>query len=180
MNFNSYHGKDYNIFIGYDLPYVTIMSPNTFKGILPMFKHIFFWTLGTFILLQAIQITIPKIPTNINKHKEMQAPQEIISLLKTSCYDCHSYQTKMPWYGNISPISWEVRSHIKEGRAWFNFQEWGNYSKEKQQKIYKGIVKTINLRMPIPMYLNMHEEAKLTLKQRKQIKEWAQSNIKED
>jgi len=174
------HRKDYIIFMGYDLLYVTIMSPNTSKGILPMFKHIFFWSLGTFILLQAIQIDIPEVPTNIDKNKEIQAPKEIASLLKTSCYDCHSYETKMPWYGNISPISWEVKSHIKEGRAWLNFQEWENYDEEKKQKIYKGITKTINLRMPIPMYLSMHEEAKLTSKQKKKIKAWAQSYIKED
>ena len=145
-----------------------------------MLKHIFIWTLGTFILLQAIQIDIPEPPKTIDPKKEMQAPKEIDSLLKTSCYDCHSYQTTLPWYGNIAPVSWEVRSNIKKGRAWLNFQEWSNYSEEKKQKIYKGIVKSINLRMPVPMYLSMHEEAKLTTKQRKDIKAWAESHIVEE
>ena len=145
-----------------------------------MFKHIFIGTLGTFILLQAIQIDIPEAPGNIDPKKEMQAPKEIASLLKTSCYDCHSYQTTLPWYGNVAPVSWEVRSHIKEGRAWLNFQEWENYDEEKKQKIYKGIAKTINLRMPIPMYVSMHEEAALTTKQRREIKAWAKSHIRED
>ena len=138
-----------------------------------MFKHIFIWTFGAFILLQAIQINIPEPPKIIDPKKEIQAPKEIASLLKTSCYDCHSYQTTLPWYGNIAPVSWEVRSHIKDGRIWLNFQEWENYDEEKKQKIYKGIVKSINLRMPMPMYLKMHEEAKLTAKQRKEIKVWA-------
>ena len=145
-----------------------------------MFKHIFIWMVGTFIVLQAIQIDIPEPPKTIDPKKEMQAPEEIASLLKTSCYDCHSYQTTLPWYGNVAPISWEVRSHIKEGRTWLNFQEWGNYSEEKKQKIYKGIAKTINLRMPIPMYISMHEEAALTTKQRKDIKTWAESYIVEE
>jgi len=145
-----------------------------------MFKHIFIWTFGAFILLQAIQINIPEPPKIIDPKKEIQAPKEIASLLKTSCYDCHSYQTTLPWYGNIAPVSWEVRSHIKDGRVWLNFQEWGNYDEEKKQKIYKGIVKTINLRMPIPMYVSMHEEAKLTTKQRKDIKVWAKSHIIEE
>jgi len=145
-----------------------------------MFKHIFIWTFGTFILLQAIQINIPEPPKIIDPKKEIQAPKEIASLLKTSCYDCHSYQTTLPWYGNIAPVSWEVRSHIKDGRIWLNFQEWENYDEEKKQKIYKGIVKSINLRMPMPMYLKMHEEAKLTAKQRKEIKVWAKSHIVEE
>jgi len=145
-----------------------------------MFKHIFIGILGTFILLQAIQIDIPEAPENIDPKKEMQAPKAIASLLKTSCYDCHSYQTTLPWYGNIAPVSWEVRSHIKEGRAWLNFQEWENYDEEKKQKIYKGIAKTINLRMPIPMYVTIHEEAALTTKQRREIKAWAKSHIREE
>ena len=145
-----------------------------------MLKQVLLWTFGTFVLIQAIQVEIPEVPTNIDPKKEIQAPKEIASLLKTSCYDCHSYQTTLPWYGNVAPVSWEVRSHIKDGLAWVNFQEWGNYDEEKQQKIYKSIVTSINLRMPIPMYVKMHEEAKLTGKQRKMIKTWARNLVKEE
>ena len=145
-----------------------------------MFKQLLFWTLGTFILLQAIQIDIPKPPKTIDSNLEIKAPEKIMTLLKTSCYDCHSYQTKMPWYGNISPISFEVKSHIKEGRMAVNFQEWGNYDEAKKQKIYKGIVKTINFQMPIPMYLSIHKDAKLNKKQRNSIKTWAKSFVKEE
>ena len=145
-----------------------------------MLKIISLWLFGALLLLQAIRIDIPAPPSSIDPNHEVQAPQEIMEMLKTSCYDCHSYQTKMPWYGNVSPISWEVRSHIKDGRAWLNFQEWNSYNEEKKQKIYKEIVKTINYRMPMPMYLTMHEEAKLTLTQRNSIKQWAQNNIKEE
>ncbi len=145
-----------------------------------MFKQLLFWTLGTFILLQAIQIDIPKPPKTIDSNLEIKAPEKIMTLLKTSCYDCHSYQTKMPWYGNISPISFEVKSHIKEGRMAVNFQEWGNYDEAKKQKIYKGIVKTINFQMPIPMYLSIHKDAKLNKKQRNSIKTWVKSFVKEE
>ena len=144
-----------------------------------MLKHFLLWPLGTFILLQAIQIKIPEPPKNIDTSKEIQAPKEIMSMLKTSCYDCHSYQTKMPWYGHISPMALEVKSHIKEGRLALNFQEWGNYDEAKKQKIYKGIVKTIDFQMPMPMYLKMHEDAKLTQDQRDSIKSWAKNHIKE-
>jgi len=144
-----------------------------------MFKTILMWVFGALLLLQAIQIDIPE-PEAIDPKEVIQAPEEIMTMLKTSCYDCHSYETKMPWYGNIAPMSWEVRSHIKQGRAWLNFQKWGSYDEEKKQKLYKGIAKSISLSMPIPMYLNLHEEAKLTRAQRNSIRKWAQSNIKEE
>jgi len=135
-----------------------------------MFKTILMWVFGALLLLQAIQIDIPE-PEAIDPKEEIQAPDE---------YDCHSYETKMPWYGNVAPMSWEVRSHIKQGRDWLNFQKWGSYDEEKKQKLYKGIAKSISLSMPIPMYLNLHEDAKLTRAQRNSIRKWAQSNIKEE
>ena len=144
-----------------------------------MFKTILMWVFAALLLLQAIQIDIPE-PEAIDPKEVIQAPEEIMTMLKTSCYDCHSYETKMPWYGNIAPMSWEVRSHIKQGRAWLNFQKWGSYDEEKKQKLYKGIAKSISLSMPIPMYLNLHEEAKLTRAQRNSIRKWAQSYIKEE
>lgn len=144
-----------------------------------MFKTILMWVFGALLLLQAIQIDIPE-PEAIDPKEVIQAPEEIMTMLKTSCYDCHSYETKIPWYGNVAPMSWEVRSHIKEGRDWLNFQTWESYDEEKKQKLYKGIAKSISLSMPIPMYLSLHEEAKLTRAQRESIRKWAQSNIKEE
>ena len=144
-----------------------------------MFKTILMWVFAALLLLQAIQIDIPE-PEAIDPKEVIQAPEEIMTMLKTSCYDCHSYETKIPWYGNIAPMSWEVRSHIKQGRAWLNFQKWGSYDEEKKQKLYKGIAKSISLSMPIPMYLSLHEEAKLTRAQRNSIRKWAQSYIKEE
>ena len=145
-----------------------------------MLKTIFLWVFATLILLQLIQIKIPETPINISKTVEIEAPKNMMALFKKSCYDCHSYETKIPWYGHIAPISWEVKGHIKDGRKWLNFQTWNIYDEEKKQKFYKGIVKTISYRMPIPNYLYMHEEARLSKGERDAIKLWAQSHIKNE
>jgi len=144
-----------------------------------MFKTIFLWLAGTLILLQFVQIEIPKVQ-KADPKAEIDAPDNIKAMLKKSCYDCHSYETKLPWYGNIAPVSWEVKSHIKDGREWLNFQMWDSYDEMKKQKLYKGIAKSIQFSMPMPMYLMVHKEAKLTRKQRESIKKWAESNIKEE
>ena len=144
-----------------------------------MFKTVLMWVAAALLLAQAIQIDIPE-PEAVDPKAVIQAPEKIMTMFKTSCYDCHSSETNMPWYGNVAPISWEVRSHIKQGRKWLNFQIWESYDEEKKQKLYKGIAKSISLSMPIPMYLNLHEEAKLTRAQRESIRKWAQSNIKEE
>ena len=129
------------------------------------------------LLLQFVQIKIPPAPKATPKD-EIKAPKEVMSILKRSCYDCHSNHTKMPWYGNISPISLMVHSNIKNGRAWLNFSIFNKYDEEKKQKIYKGIISALKFKMPPPEYLLVHKDARLTPDERKLLQDWAKSKIK--
>ncbi len=124
------------------------------------------------ITIQFIKIDLAA-SKKVDPKNEIQAPKKIKNILQRACYDCHSYQTNMPWYGNIAPISWEVRSHIKKGRKAVNFQEWGTYEKKRREKIYNGIAKSINFRMPLPSYVTLHPEAELTTEERGKIRTWA-------
>ena len=36
-----------------------------------------------------------------------------------ACADCHSNETKWPWYSNIAPISWLVTHDVNKGREHF-------------------------------------------------------------
>ena len=137
-----------------------------------MIKKIFLWVIVPLILIQFIKIDIIE-DKKIDKTLEIQAPKKVLTILKKSCYDCHSYQTKVPWYGSIAPFSWEVKGHIKDARNWLNFQEWAKYNEDKKQLFYKGIYKTVGKSMPIPMYLTMHKEAKLSKEEQATLKEWA-------
>jgi hypothetical protein len=137
------------------------------------------WLVVSFGLLQLIHINIPTPPTP-EPGDMVNAPAPVISAIKKGCYDCHSNRNNIPWYGNIAPISFEVRAHVAEGRKWLNFNIFNRYDEEKKQKIYKGIVKTVTSgAMPIPMYLWVHKEARLTPAERKAIIDWAKSHIRE-
>jgi len=142
-------------------------------------KIIFLWLLGVILVLQLVQIKIPPAP-KATPQDEIKAPKEVMAILKRSCYDCHSNHTKMPWYGNISPVSIMVHSNIKNGRAWMNFSIWNRYDEAKKQKFYKGIYKAVMINMPPPEYLLIHKNAKLSKKDIKVLQEWAKSHIKED
>jgi len=121
---------------------------------------------------QTIQPIVPK--------EEIVAPNEIIEILKRSCYDCHASKVNMPWYGSIAPISWSVKSHIEKGRKIVNFSQFSRYDVEKQQKLYEKIDESVTIRMPLASYLWVHSEAKLSDKERKFLKEWAKSQIDEN
>lgn len=131
------------------------------------------------LLLQLIQVDIPT-PPKATAADEIKAPKEVMKLLKNSCYDCHSNHTDWPWYSNIAPISFEVRGHVRDGRNWLNFNIWNQYDQKKQQERYKGIVKTIDYKMPIPDYIMAHKDRQLNHSQRELIKKWAQSHIIEE
>ena len=130
------------------------------------------WIGATFLLLQFVQIKVPP-PPKAKPSDEIDAPKEIMALLKKSCYDCHSNHTNWPWYSKISPISLEIDSHVKNGRAWLNFSIWNNYSKDKQKKLYKDIANSINWQMPPADYMLVHKEARLKKSDREIIKRWA-------
>ena len=137
------------------------------------------WMIVSFALLQLIHIDIPTPPTPKPGDK-VEAPAPVMAALEKGCYDCHSNRDNIPWYGNIAPISFEVRQHVKGGRKWLNFDLFNRYDEEKKQKIYQGIVKTLRTgAMPMPMYLWVHKEARLTPEERKAIIDWAQSHLKE-
>jgi mono/diheme cytochrome c family protein len=141
--------------------------------------HLIGWTAVTFALLQLIRIDIPTPPA-AEPGDEVQAPAAVMQALKKGCYDCHSNRDNIPWYGNIAPVSFEVRAHVRDGRKWLNFSLWNRYDEAKKQERLEGIAKTTaNGTMPLPMYLWAHKEARLTPKERKAIVEWAKSHLKE-
>jgi len=146
---------------------------------LQVLKILFLWTFATFLLLQFVRIDVPQ-PPKATVNDEIKAPKEVLGLLKKSCYDCHSNSTNFPWYGNVVPISWQVKSNIANGRKWLNFSIWSKYDEKKKQKIYKGFVKSLKLRMPPAEYLLVHKDARLTPQERKTLSDWAQSKIKDN
>lgn len=135
-------------------------------------KKILIFTLIALIAIQFIKIDINKNKDS-NSSIEIVAPANIKTILQESCYDCHSNNYKIPWYGDIAPSSWFVRSHINNGRKVLNFSEFNNYEKVKQKKLYSDIAKSIVLRMPLSSYTWLHKNSTLTKDDKDAIKVWA-------
>lgn len=103
-----------------------------------------------------------------------QVPPDIAALLKNSCFDCHSNETHWPFYSNVAPASWLVADDVHEGRRHLNFSEWGTYSARKQASKMDKIRDEVDEGgMPLPKYLLLHGNAKLSAGDRKAIIDWA-------
>src|SRR5512139_2627389 len=95
--------------------------------------------------------------------KKLNVPDNVQSILKRSCYDCHSNHTVWPWYTNVAPVSWLVADDVRGGRGKMNFSEWGKMSTAKQEARLEAICDEISEgKMPLPNYLYLHRDAVLT------------------
>ncbi len=127
------------------------------------------------ILFVGIQFIPYDVPANVpdKKGEPLQAPKEVASILKRSCYDCHSNHTNFPWYSSVAPVSFFTKKHVKEGRKHLNFSKWNSYSDEKKAKFLEKIPKAIKSKMPLPSYLLIHKDAKLSDADKKTLSDWA-------
>jgi hypothetical protein len=97
----------------------------------------------------------------------------VAGILKTSCYDCHSNNTRYPWYANVQPMGWLLANHVKDGKEELNFNEFTNYSKRRQLSKLKSIQNSIkDGSMPLSSYTSMHSDAKLSEDRKALLIQW--------
>jgi len=87
------------------------------------------------------------------------------ALAQRACFDCHSNETKWPWYTWVAPMSWLVQRDVHEGREHMNLSEWDREQKhadEAPEMVEEG-------EMPPWFYLPLHSEAKLSAEEKEQL-----------
>lgn len=100
-----------------------------------------------------------------NFAKLYYVPTNVQTILKTSCYDCHSNNTNYPWYSNLQPIRFFMDGHVNEGKENLNFSEFGNYSRRRKENKLDLIIKQIKSNeMPLNSYTFIHKNAILSKK----------------
>ncbi len=129
-----------------------------------LFKKILLALLIVFIIIQFIQpahnSSEQVVPTDITKLYTV--PDSVQHLLNIACYDCHSDNTRYPYYAYVQPGAWIMAWHVKNGKADLNFSEFGTYSMRKQQNKLKAIVSQLkDDEMPLTSYKLMHADARL-------------------
>lgn len=102
-----------------------------------------------------------------------QVPSNVESILKTSCYDCHSNNTEYPWYSRIQPVALWLDDHIQEGKGELNFSIFGTYSIRRQYRKLEEINEQVKENeMPLSSYTIIHRNAKLSDDQKLLLANW--------
>ena len=100
-------------------------------------------------------------------------PDNIKNIFAKACNDCHSNNTRYPWYSHIQPVDWWMNNHVREGKRELNFDEYANrplrYQYHKMEEIADEVEEG---EMPLDSYTWMHRDATLTETEKKEVIDW--------
>lgn len=135
--------------------------------------------IGALVLLVLVLQMVPTAAAdNPPVEEEVRAPEEVMTVLRRACYDCHSHETVWPWYAHVAPAKWLVRKDVAEGREELNFSTWNRYDAERRAHKWEEVAEEVaEEEMPLKVYLPLHGEARLTAEERELLVAWAQQQV---
>jgi hypothetical protein len=130
----------------------------------------------------AIQfVPVKGIGSNPPARYKLDAPPEVEAILRRSCFDCHSNETKWPFYARIAPASWLMAEDVNKGRSRFNMSEWGDVESDERQLDKENSWDQIEEgEMPKLVYLPLHPSAHLSDEDKAILKAWLLKDKKPD
>ena len=131
-----------------------------------------------FIVIQFIRPDFTNPPFNQAETLEATTavPENVKAILSRSCTDCHTNETKYPWYSKIQPSAWFLKDHIDDGRRELNLSVWKTYEARRQRKKLSEICEQVQTReMPLPSYLWIHWDAKMSDEDIRTLCDWTES-----
>ncbi len=141
-----------------------------------IFKRILLSLLVIFIVLQAFR------PTKNNSNDTTKdisnsyiVPQNVQQILAKACNDCHSNNTRYPWYAEVQPVGWWLADHVKDAKKELNFNEFDGYRIARQyRKLEECISEIKEGKMPLPSYTITHKDAILTQAEKEVLYNWCE------
>jgi hypothetical protein len=104
---------------------------------------------------------------------------QVVTIIERSCQNCHSEKTEWPWYSYVAPMSWMIEHDVQRGRSHMNLSRWNGYNQREQQEILLKMSTLVrNRAMPLPRYLLLHPESKLSDAEVTFLSQWARSEHK--
>lgn len=130
------------------------------------------------VLIQVVQPTKNKSegPSEDDISKVYAMPNDLHQTLVHKCYDCHSNNTRYPWYFNIQPIGWWLAAHVHDAKEHLNFSTFRNYTSARKANKLEDLLEVVeDGSMPIKSYVAFHPESVLTKEDKEAIKTWLAS-----
>ena len=141
-----------------------------------IFKKILWILLIILIVLQAYR-PAKNQSNDISKDisKSYVVPEDVKTILAKACNDCHSNNTRYPWYAEVQPVRWWLDGHIVDGKKRFNLNEFDGYRIARQYKKLEECIKEVKEGgMPLPSYTIIHKNAILSDTEKQTLCNWCE------
>jgi len=123
-----------------------------------IFKYTAIGVVIFFIGLQCIPSSFDRTNPPVTGAPNWNSPETKATFM-IACADCHSNETRFPWYSRIAPGSWLIEKDIRNGRRHFNVSEWDRSQRggeDAAEEVQRGS-------MPIGPYLLLHPATNFTV-----------------
>lgn len=134
---------------------------------------------GALLVLGVVVVGAQLVPVDRSNPPvagEIEAPDDVRTVLERSCWDCHSNETVWPWYAHVAPVSWLVAQDVEEGREHANFSAWAAYDGKERDEVLEELVEVMEEEeMPLRKYTALHPSAKLSPAERERLIDWARA-----
>lgn len=108
----------------------------------------------------------PPIDASRILEARVDVPQNVEVILVRSCKDCHSNETRWPWFSRLPIASGQVQDDVRRGRSHMNLSEWNrteSLGQEGERAVLIGICEELRSGdMPLARYRRMHSKSGLT------------------
>ena len=130
-----------------------------------LFGRLFLLALVLLLVIQLVPAgrTNPPVDPAQTIERTMTVPPEVEAIFNRSCKDCHSNETRWPWYAHLAPASWLLVMDVNHAREEMNFSEWGTENTDAQRDSLLEVCRKVKRgAMPLRSYKFLHREAALT------------------
>lgn len=91
-----------------------------------------------------------------------RVPSAVLTILHRACFDCHSDDTRWPWYSALPGAFWLMRNDVNRGRGQLNFSRWSQYDRfDRADLLDKACDRAASRAMPLWQYRILHPDARL-------------------
>ena len=124
-------------------------------------------TLIGLAVIQLVPVSRDNPPVQTTIQWDSQQTQDLVT---RACIDCHSNETKWPWYASIAPSSWLTTIHVHAAREQLNLSEFNNLPEFRRAMVFDQMAQQVEMgSMPPKDYLILHPEARLTDAEKQQL-----------
>lgn len=109
-------------------------------------------------------------------------PADVHALLRRACYDCHSGETRWPWYSRVAPVSWWIARDVRHGRSNLDFSRWSTDPDREPTPAQRLRWTCRDIRegaMPPRAYRLVHPEARLTDEEKDAVCAWTRKALRD-